>query len=39
VTEENSHILALSVADIKGTLGKSLPIILIRNQLKAVLKK
>jgi CRP-like cAMP-binding protein len=39
ITEENSHILAISVVDIKNTLGKSLPIIFIRNQLKAVLKK
>ena len=39
ITEENSHILAISVADIKTALGKSLPIILIRNQLKNLLKK
>jgi hypothetical protein len=31
--------LAISVADIKTALGKSMPIILIRNQLKNILKK
>jgi hypothetical protein len=39
VAEENCHILALSVHDIKNTLGKSLPIILIRNQVKIMLRK
>jgi hypothetical protein len=31
--------LAISVVDIKTVLGKSLPIVLIRNQLKNVLRK
>jgi len=39
ITEENSHILAISIVDIKTALGKSLPIVLIRNQLKNALRK
>ena len=38
VAEESSHVLALSVVDIQNALGKSLPIMLIRNQLKAALR-
>lgn len=39
ITEENSHVIAISVTDVKKALGKSLQIVLIRNQLKNILKK
>lgn len=39
ITEENSHVLALSISEVRSSLGKSLHVVLLRNQLKAVLQR